>query len=366
MHSRTGGEDGAALLATDTITSPMSRISFLSHSRNPALYRRDPSFFYRCENRCDALPGATLPKQQLHRKDYQTSGTSGEIVVCHRPCDSWRWRLWHEKLRRSGAKLVAEVDDLIFDPTLAAHSPAVRNRHLSVWRTKWLFAANRRALARFDFISASTDPLAAELQRCFPRAQVGVFPNCLPFAWASLPLAPADQRTLTYLPGTRGHNADFAMIAGPVRQFLLEHPDWHLLVAGPLDVKLEVAPHQLRRLERVPFDRYHEIVQSGTINLAPLEDSPFNRCKSALKIMEAGFFGIPTVASPIPDARRFAGEGLEFATSSDEWLDALRRLAGGHPYPASWREDLRQRIVRHASIEKEAERWLEWLGLPPN
>jgi len=100
--------------------------------------------------------------------------------------------------------------------------------------------------------------------------------------------------------------------------------------------------------------------------LAPLEDSPFNRCKSALKIMEAGFFGIPTVASPIPDTRRFAGAGVEFAASSDEWLNALRRLADGHPYPASWREDLRQRIVRHASIEKETERWLEWLGLPPN
>jgi hypothetical protein len=41
-------------------------------------------------------------------------------------------------------------------------------------------------------------------------------------------------------------------------------------------------------------------------------------------------------------------------------------LAHRHPYPASWREDLRQRIVRHASIEKETERWLEWLGLPPN
>jgi hypothetical protein len=268
----------------------------------------------------------------------------------------------------SGRLFVAEVDDLVFDPAVAAHSPAVRNRHKTLWGTRRLFAGHHAAMASFKRISTSTEPLAEHLMRCFPGAEAEVFPNCVPGSWRSLPIPSAAPHSpaLTYFPGTRGHNADFAMIAGPVRQFFLEHPDWHLLVAGPLDVKLEVPPHQVRRLERVPFERYHEIVQSGTINLAPLEDSPFNRCKSALKIMEAGFFGIPTVASPIPDARRFAGEGLEFATSSDEWLDALRRLAGSHPYPAPWREDLRQKIVRHASIEKEAERWLEWLGLPPN
>ena len=47
---------------TVPITSPMNRISFLSHSSNAALYRRDPSFFYRCENLCAALQ---VPPTQL-------------------------------------------------------------------------------------------------------------------------------------------------------------------------------------------------------------------------------------------------------------------------------------------------------------
>ena len=268
----------------------------------------------------------------------------------------------------SSRLLVAEVDDLVFDPALAVHSPAVRNRHKTLWGTRRIFAGNHAALASFGHITTSTEPLAEHLMRCFPGVEVEVFPNCVPRGWRSLPIPPEAPHspTLTYFPGTRGHNADFAMIAGPVKQFFLENPDWHLLVAGPLDVTLDVPPHQVRRLERVPFDRYYAIVQSGTINLAPLEDSPFNRCKSALKIMEAGFFGIPTVATPIPDAQRFSGEGVEFATTPNEWLDALRRLASGHPYAMPWRENLRQRIVRHASIEKEALRWLEWLGLPRN
>ena len=177
---------------------------------------------------------------------------------------------------------------------------------------------------------------------------------------------PTESRALTYFPGTRGHNADFAMIAGAVQRFLASHPEWHLLVAGPLEFELDVAPHRIRRLERVDFERYHEIVQRGAINLAPLEDSPFNRCKSALKIMEAGFFGIPSVASPIPDAARFAGDGVEFTTTSEGWLGALTRLAARFPYSDAWREQLRERVVRNASIEHEAARWAGWLGLNPN
>jgi len=256
---------------------------------------------------------------------------------------------------------------LIFDPALAAHSPAIRNRHKSLWSTRRLFSGNKRALARFHRISTSTEPLAKHLRSQFPGAEIEVFPNCVPWSWRSLPIPslPTKSRALTYFPGTRGHNADFAMIASAVQRFLGSHPDWHLLVAGPLEFDLDVAPHQVRRLERVDFERYHEIVQRGAINLAPLENSSFNRCKSALKIMEAGFFGIPSIASPLPDARRFAGEGVEFATTPDEWLSALQHLAGLFPYPTLWRQALRERVTRNASGESEAIRWLEWLGLAP-
>jgi glycosyltransferase involved in cell wall biosynthesis len=347
------------------MSSSTPLVSFLSHSRNAALYRRDPSFFYRCENLCAALQAITHPARFLHRKDYQTDGSREEILVCHRPRDTWRWRRWLGKVGGTGARLVAEVDDLVFDPNLASHSPAVRNRHLPLWRTKMLFAANRRALGHFEFISTSTEPLAAELHRCFPAANIGVFPNAIPREWAGLPLASAERRTLTYFPGTRGHNADFAMIHGPLAEFLQRRPDWKLLIAGPLDTSLPARPGQLEHLPRVPFDQYHEVVQRGAINLAPLEPSPFNACKSALKIMEAGFFGIPTVASPIPDAKRFAGDGVEVPSSADEWFGAMTRLADRFPYSDSWREHLRDRTVRNASIGREADRWASWVGLTP-
>jgi hypothetical protein len=79
--------------------------------------------------------------------------------------------------------------------------------------------------------------------------------------------------------------------------------------------------------------------------------------------MEAGFFGIPTVSSPLSDAVRFAGEGVLFATTPEHWIYALETLAGQFPYSMEWRESLRERILRNASVENEAERWCAWLKI---
>jgi hypothetical protein len=338
-------------------------IRFLSHSRRADLYRRDPSFFYRCENLSNALADLGLDAGCLHRSTFGKP-TRNTSLVFHRP----RSFVPFGRPKPPHAALdwhAAEVDDLVFDPAQAVHSPAVRNKHLTLWQTKWMFRANGRALGRFSRISTSTAQLAKQLQASFPNADIGIFPNCVAKSWLGYPIQSLerDKRRLTYFPGTRGHDADFAMICGPVENFLLAHPDWELFVVGPLDFRLAVPGRQIVRMDRVPFEKYHEVVQTGAINLAPLESTTFNECKSALKIMEAGFFGIPTLASPIPDAQRFAGDGVEFAAASEEWAAGLIRLAGQHPWSMPRRHALRERILGAASIENEAKRWLDWSGI---
>ena len=340
-------------------------ISLLSHSGRADLFQRDPSFFYRCQNLADALADAGLATECLHRSNLGQNSYSRSQVF-HRPRATRNWRAWL-KQHATAPHIVrmAEVDDLIFDADLALYNPAVRNKHLPRWLVRRRFRQNHRALSFFPKISTSTEPLAGHLRRCFPEADVAVFPNCVPKRWRHLPIPGTStlRRRLTYFPGTRGHNADFAMIQAPVERFLHGHRDWELFVVGPLDFRINARAHQVVRVKRLPFERYHELVQTGAINLAPLEPTPFNECKSALKIMEAGFFGIPTVASPIPDAQRFAGDGVEFVTTPEEWLRAMQSFADRFPYEHEWREDLRNRVVQNASIESVAQRWCDWLGI---
>jgi hypothetical protein len=62
-------------------------------------------------------------------------------------------------------------------------------------------------------------------------------------------------------------------------------------------------------MPRVPFSDYVNHLKLGWVNLAPLEITPSNHCKSALKVLEAGYWGIPSVYSPYPDVERFVDAG---------------------------------------------------------
>jgi hypothetical protein len=71
------------------------------------------------------------------------------------------------------------------------------------------------------------------------------------------------------------------------------------------------------------------------VNLAPLESTPFNACKSALKGIEAGRFGIPTICSPNQDYERLTKAGAIIASSNTEWFDSLEMLMDRDAYQNS-------------------------------
>jgi hypothetical protein len=285
-------------------------------------------------------------------------------AVFHRPPQSLHLRLLLAVLCRRGAKVLADVDDLIFDEALAEFSPGVLNNLVTLKETRRQFAANRRALARFDAITVSTEPLAEHVRRCFPSARVTVLPNGVHRSWRSMsergekPSAPV----ITYFPGTRSHDRDFGVYAEGVAAFLAKYPEARLEVTGPLNFGMTARPGQVVHREKIPFDRYHEHVRTGWVNLAPLELTPFTRCKSALKVLEAGYWGIPTVCTPIADAERFRNAGALPADDAEacfRWLEAMMD-------PARYREvteGLSQRVLEVADVDREARRLLEFAGL---
>lgn len=95
---------------------------------------------------------------------------------------------------------------------------------------------------------------------------------------------------------------------------------------GALDVPEDKVVH----LTPVQFDQYAVIPAQFDIGIAPLRDTPFNRNKSWLKIMEYGARGVPYVASDIAPYRRFHketnGVGGFLAAGKSDWDIALRHL----------------------------------------
>ena len=338
-------------------------VAFLASSRKTTRYQQDPAFIYRCENLGHALRAKSLNVAWGHSLTWRIPPSVGCVVV-HRPRVSFRlWRLVR-RLKSMGTRLVADLDDLVFDESLAEYSPAVRNGREPLWRQQRLFREHRGAIKWFDHVTVSTDALCQHVHRCFPGKPVTVVHNAVHWHWRrelqgmGERNAQSARRVLTYLPGTRSHDRDFSMIAGPLSQFLRFHPEVELRITGPLNCRLDVPPRQVRHGDKVAFANYHQQFDGVWVNLAPLEDTPFNACKSALKALEAGYWGIPTICSPNPDYQRYTTAGAMVASSPEDWLQALERLTDEDQYRLL-HSGLRERTLHLADVEQCASRFVD-------
>ena len=112
-----------------------------------------------------------------------------DVVVFHRPSNRLFFSWFLSKLKRSGCQLIADVDDLIFAPEFAHTSPGVVNKLVSQRQTEKNFRSNAKALACFDKVTTSTQPLREHLLRIRPESNVLLLPNTVHLNWNTLGFA---------------------------------------------------------------------------------------------------------------------------------------------------------------------------------
>jgi glycosyltransferase involved in cell wall biosynthesis len=101
-------------------------------------------------------------------------------------------------------------------------------------------------------------------------------------------------------------------------------------------------------------------IGSGDIGISWVPDDPWSRGKCGLKVLQYMAAGLPVVANPVgvhPEMIR-PGENGYLATSPNQWVDAIRRLASD----ASLRQKMgqlgRHRLENEYSVEAGGQRWL--------
>ena len=91
----------------------------------PTQYQQDPRLFIAAKT-LSRIAGQVPQCRMGHSLTWRIPPSVGCVVV-HRPRVSFRlWRLVR-RLKSMGTRLVADLDDLVFDESLAEYSPAVRN-----------------------------------------------------------------------------------------------------------------------------------------------------------------------------------------------------------------------------------------------
>lgn len=320
------------------------RFLFISFVKNKRRYQDDPSFIYRCQNVALAL-GRQGVETKLAHLDTLGLGMlrDSDCVVLHRPHFSAKFRILVALLRKLGKRIVADYDDLVFDPDYAEYSPACLNALSTLSEIRRKYRLHRRALEYIDAFTVSTEPLMHYLQRCRPGARVAVMPNAVHLSWEEMRAVdasvPRNRKVIAYMSGTRSHDRDFIEVKSALEKLLSERNDLEFRVIGRLDFDLEVSPEKIVRIDRLSYSDYGKSFGSVDVNIAPLEDTPFNQCKSALKAIEAGFWGVPTVASKNMDYDRVQSAGVWGVQRRDEWYDQLRRAL-----EAASQSDARARI----------------------
>jgi glycosyltransferase involved in cell wall biosynthesis len=248
-----------------------------------------------------------------------------------------------ESARCHGARIIFDVDDLMFRPELAtiAMIDGIRSQGFSEQMVQKGFSSIRKVLSLADHCTAPTSSLAQQLrQRDKPAT---VIPNGFDrrtvekagqARMARRRLADDGLVRIGYASGSRTHQRDFAVAARPVADVLMTHKHVRLvLFENTIEVgefaELSSFEDQIEWRKLVPVDELPLEYARFDINLAPLEvGNPFCEAKSELKFFEAALVGVVTIASP---TRPFAesirnGETGFLARTESEWRDYLEKL----------------------------------------
>lgn len=326
-----------------------------------------PSARYRVFNHIEALRGLGVHAEwmwDIHPEIADESYMNKfSIVVNFRGGYSDRLGKMFSLLRRLSIPTVYDIDDLVFDPTLAGQIDAYRKMNEQSRRDYAEgMASIERAMKASDFVTTSTPFLAEYAERL-----TGKRTWIVPFGVNDRQVAMAQAisgyeggpKFISYLSGTKTHERDFEEAAGALRRVLNEHDDVYLKLVGELDVDKHL-PGLDHKIVKIPLLDWRDLVieESGAyVNIAPFEpDSPFCQSKSDLKYVEPALSGVPTVASPISSFQRSIrhGENGFIAISENDWYEALTSLVTDRSE--------RNRVGEAARRNVEQERYPEQIG----
>lgn len=214
-------------------------------------------------------------------------------------------------VRQLGVPVVLDFDDLLWQ--LPEGHPSENHYGPNASRVA------SECIREAELTITSTPTLAREIHARGAR-RVEVVPNAFPeyLRWN----VPQSARTVWWRGGSM-HQTDIDGMEEEIIAVMQKHPDWGFFAAGCTLTKMRRALGARFKHQGVrALQDYHNQMQavSPAVMVGPLEDIPFNRCKSNIGWMEASLAGAVYVA---PDFDEYAVPGCvrykpgEFAATLD-------------------------------------------------
>ena len=175
------------------------------------------------------------------------------------------------------------------------------------------------------------------------RPSVHVLPNAIPRQGQFDIQKECHETTRLFWQGSITHRHDIELLHTPIESlgklskrikmimagYHQGDPEWYSM-AQTYTAKLK---HQYKLIPGVHVAEYYAAYAHADICLVPLCNSPFNRMKSNLKVLEAANLGLPVIASNV---HPYIGMPVNFCSSSRDWIGHIKRLV---QWPARRQEE---------------------------
>lgn len=264
-----------------------------------------------------------------------------EAVVIYRCRDMEPLSSLITEIKETRIPLYYDIDDFIFDYNKIKGYPFFQTeeyKDFDVYTSK-IFAC----MEKMDGLIVSTEHMKLAVKESFPGKPVYVNRNVASAEMMIHSLLAYETRKthkgkiiLGYFSGSNTHSEDFDLISDVLLEVMKERQEVYLKVVGCLELS-DAFKAVEDRVIREGFMDWRDLPKSIAecdINLMPLVDSFFHRCKSENKWMEAGFVHVPTIGSynkELDDATR-NGENVILCRTEEEWKQELLKLVDDKEY----------------------------------
>lgn len=260
-------------------------------------------------------------------------------LMFYRSLNTPQTSMYLYEARRLRLPILYDLDDPLFSisayetyENMKALPPAMK-AHFITEAPKYLDAMN---LA--DIVTVST-PGMRDHTRLYTNRPVYFrrnFADAETFAAADAALATVERADdapfrVAFASGSMGHEIDFALIGDDIVAFLAADPNRRLVILGHFDKALlpDGLQDQLETHAFTGYDAYLQTLASVDCAVMPLTDDIFNRCKSAVRVIDAAAVAVPSIVTTVGDMANMVRDGKtgHILADGDSWLAVLETLA---------------------------------------
>lgn len=163
--------------------------------------------------------------------------------------------------------------------------------------------------------------------------------------------------------GAQQHLGDLDMIQTVVAHFSTQ-VDWVFMGMCPPSIQ----PHVKEVHPFVSIDVYPQTLANLDLDIAiaPLEDNPFNTCKSNLRLLEYGAMGWPVVCSDVYPFRTDDPPVRRVSNQVEDWIAALDALIASEPLRHEMGQRLNHWVKTRYALSVHTDAWFKAIFDPIN